>query len=78
MKSYINEEYADYVLSISKNGLNDLVRDIRIDAGRLKVDLQPDLIEKFNNKFPDVDLNELDKTVEWILIMSRVLEQNNE
>jgi hypothetical protein len=69
----VNDVYADFILNYAKkDGLSSLVRELTIDEERdkLKVDLQPDLIDSFSVKFPDVDLSHLDDTVEWILMMS--------
>jgi len=76
----INEAYADYVLSINKNGLNDLVREIKIDKEKdcIVADLQPTLIEKFSIKFPDADLVELDNVVQWILLKSHLIKKEKE
>ncbi|RLC84480.1 MAG: hypothetical protein DRI37_09050, partial [Chloroflexi bacterium] len=66
----MNEIYADFVLSVSKGGLYDMVTDLKIDEdkGVVIANLQPSLIEKFAYKFPDVNLIELDNAVNWILL----------
>lgn len=76
----MNEEYADYVLSVSKNGLYDMVREIKVDEekGHIVADLQPALIEGFARKFPDVDLLELDNAVNWIILKSRLIDLDNQ
>ena len=76
----INEAHADYVLSINKNGLDDLVRKIEIDKEKdcIVADLQPSLIEKFSIKFPDADLVELDNVVQWILLKSHLIKKEKE
>jgi len=76
----INEVYVDYVLSISKNGLDDMVRSIKIDKERdiIVADLQPTLIEKFSIKFPEANLEELDAVVQWILIKSYLIKKEKE
>jgi len=73
MLPVIDEIHADFVLKYAtKDGLNSLVRDLQLteDKKNLKADLQPDLILAFSNEFPNVDLENLDRTVEWILITS--------
>ena len=72
----MNEQYADFVLSVSKGGLYDIVTDLKIDEdkGHVIANLQPSLIEKFAYKFPDVDLIELDNAVNWIILKSRMIE----
>ena len=72
----MNEIYADFVLSVSKGGLYDMVTDLKIDEdkGVVIANLQPSLIEKFAYKFPDVNLIELDNAVNWILLKSRMIE----
>ena len=72
----MNEVYADYVLSVSKDGLYDMVREIKVDKekGHIVADLQPALIEGFARKFPDVDLLELDNAVNWIILKSRMID----
>lgn len=72
----MNETYADFVLSVSKGGLYDMVTDLKIDEdkGVVIANLQPSLIEKFAYKFPDVNLIELDNAVNWILLKSRMIE----
>jgi hypothetical protein len=72
----MNEVYADFVLSVSKGGLYDMVTDLKIDEekGLVIANLQPTLIEKFAYKFPDVDLLELDNAVNWILLKSRMID----
>jgi len=76
----INEAYADYVLSISKNGLDDMVRSIKVDKEKdiIVADLQPSLIEKFTRKFPEAELSELDVVVEWILIKTQLIQKEKE
>lgn len=67
----INETHADFVLTYAKiGGLQSLVRKINLNDKKdhIEADLQPELIEAFSVKFPDVDLKELDSVVEWILI----------
>ncbi len=69
----INDNHADFVLQYAKkDGLESIVRDLQLseDKQKLKADLQPDLIQAFNNAFPDTDLTHLDRTVEWVLIAS--------
>ena len=75
----MNEAYADFVLSVSKDGLYDMVVDLKIDEekGHVIANLQPSLIEKFAYKFPDVDLIELDNAVHWILLKSRMIEMED-
>jgi len=75
MLPQINENHADFVLSISKNGLDDIVRSIDVDEKKdcIVADLQPSLIEKFAKKFPETSLNELDNVVQWIIIKSKLL-----
>jgi len=72
----MNDIYADFVLSISKGGLYDMVRELKMDEekGHVVADLQPLLIEKFARKFPDVDLLELDNAVNWIILKARMLD----
>ena len=76
----MNEEYADYVLSVSKNGLYEMVREINVDEEKSHIvaDLQPALIEGFARKFPDVDLLELDHAVNWIILKSRLIDLDNQ
>lgn len=71
----INEQYADYILSISKNGLYDMVTEIKVDEekGHVVANLQPALIDKFARKFPDADLLELDNAVNWIILKARMI-----
>jgi len=73
----INDDHADSVLSIVKNGLEDMVREIKVDKEKdcIVADLQPNLIEKFSIKFPDADLVELDNVVQWILIKTQLIEK---
>jgi riboflavin synthase alpha subunit len=68
----INEQHADFVLSLVKNGLSDIVSQTKLnkDKTNIEFDLQPDLIEKFVLKFPKADLIELDHAVEWIIYKS--------
>ena len=71
----INETYADFVLTYTKNdgnGLDSLVRKMGLteDKEMLEADLQPDLIQAFSMKFPEASLEELDDIVKWILITS--------
>lgn len=71
----INETYADFVLTYTKNdgnGLDSLVRKMGLTADNevLEADLQPDLIQSFSDKFPEASLEELDNIVKWILITS--------
>ena len=72
----MNEIYADFVLSVSKGGLYDMVTDLKIDEdkGMVIANLQPSLIEKFSHKFPDVNMIELDNAVNWILLKSRMID----
>lgn len=72
----MNEAYADFVLSVSKGGLYDMVTELKMDdeKGHVVANLQPSLIEKFAYKFPDVDLIELDNAVNWIILKSRMIE----
>jgi len=72
----MNETYADFVLSVSKGGLYDMVTDLKIDEdkGMVIANLQPSLIEKFSHKFPDVNMIELDNAVNWILLKSRMID----
>jgi len=74
----MNETYADFVLSVSKGGLYDMVTDLKVDKdkGMVIANLQPGLIEKFAYKFPDVNLIELDNAVNWILLKSRMLDMD--
>lgn len=74
----IDETKADFVLSTVKNGLYDLVTKVSIDEEKDKIvaDLQPDIVEKFHNKFPESSLNELDEIVSWIL-MTAILRQKD-
>jgi len=69
----VNEKYAEFVLNYAKkDGLYSLVRslDVTEDKTHLKADLQPDLINAFFIQFPNIELSELDNTVEWVLITS--------
>ena len=69
----VNENQADFVLSFAKtDGLDSLVRKMEVDKDKdmLVIDLQPDLITAFANKFPEADLKELDNVVEWIVLKS--------
>lgn len=71
MITNINEQQADFVLCFAKkDGLDSLVRKFDLDEKKenLVVDLQPDLIQAFSNKFPDADLVELDNVVSWIIL----------
>lgn len=72
----MNEQYADFVLSVSKGGLYDMVREIKMDKekGHVVADLQPSLIEKFARKFPEADLLELDNAVNWIILKARMID----
>ncbi len=72
----MNEKYADYVLSISKGGLYDMVTELKIDEekGHVVANLQPTLIDKFATKFPEADLIELDNAVNWIILKSRMIQ----
>lgn len=76
----INEDYADFVLNYAKtDGLNSLVRKLGMnsDNSKLEADLQPDLIQAFSIHFPDIDLTELDNTVEWVLAVSAAKMKEN-
>ncbi len=71
MLNEINEEYADFVLNYAKNdGLIKLVSSIKLDEinDNIVADLQYDLVVAFTDKFPDVDISELDTVVQWILL----------
>lgn len=74
----IDEVKADFVLSTVKNGLYDLVTSVEMDESKEKIiaNLQPDIIEKFSNKFPEAELGELDTIVSWIL-MTAILRQKD-
>jgi len=76
----INENQADFVLSLVKNGLNDLISHTELNENKdsIKFTLQPDLIEKFSNKFPDANLVELDNVVTWILYKSMMFKKEND
>jgi len=76
----INENQADYVLSLVKNGLNDLISHTELDESKdsIKFTLQPDLIEKFSNKFPDANLVDLDNVVTWILYKSMMFKKEDD
>lgn len=71
----IKEDYANFVLNYAKksgNGLYCLVKEMELneDKTNLEADLQPDLIQAFAEEFPDVDLEELDTTVQWVIMIS--------
>lgn len=69
----IDENQADFVLNyVGTEGLDKMVKNLNIDERKenLVVDLQPDLIDTFSNKFPEAELTDLDNVVMWILYKS--------
>ena len=64
------EQIANFVLSTVKNGLTDLVENIGLNESKdsLEFKIQKDLISKFENKFPESSIDDLNKVVEWIIL----------
>lgn len=82
MSSIVNEKHINFVMQHVDNGLSDLVSKLEMNENntRLDIDINPVLVEAFKKEFSNTDLNELNKIVENILIMSiaRIKEKEKE
>jgi len=72
MSSIVNEKHINFVMQHVDNGLSDLVSKLEMNENntRLDIDINPVLVEAFKKEFSNTDLNELNKIVENILIIS--------
>ncbi len=73
MKIDINENYAQFILEFAgEGGLSSIVERLEVietDEGKtLDMDLQPELLKSFKERFPLADIEDLNKTIDWVLL----------
>lgn len=71
MKININEDYADFILRFAKDdGLGKLVTNLSFDENEksIKIESTEDLKNNFFSKFPNSTIDDLNNTIEWVLV----------
>jgi len=73
MKIDINENYAQFILEFAREGgLSNIVERLEVietnEGKSLDMDLQPELLSSFKERFPLADIDDLNKTIDWVLL----------